>query len=151
MDVARKILLCIDESENAERAVHYLGRFLLGAPGYRITILSIVDEPSEDFFKDDRDREDFINKKQKKVDECLEKARRTLLDYGFDPSAIRIQTYVKECSNMAQCILDHRAQEDYGTLVLGRRGISKSEEFLFGSISNKIIHYAKNCTIWVVN
>ena len=33
---------------------------------------------------------------------------------------------------------------------LEARGVSKAEEFLFGSVSNKIIHHAKDCTVWVV-
>jgi nucleotide-binding universal stress UspA family protein len=38
----------------------------------------------------------------------------------------------------------------YGTIVVGRRGISKAEQFLFGSVSNKIVQNAKDCTVWVV-
>jgi hypothetical protein len=37
-----------------------------------------------------------------------------------------------------------------GTVVIGRRGISKKEEFLFESTSNKIIHTAKDCAVWVI-
>jgi len=38
----------------------------------------------------------------------------------------------------------------FGTVALGRRGVSKAEEFLFGSVSSKIIHSVKGCTVWVV-
>jgi len=36
------------------------------------------------------------------------------------------------------------------TIVIGRRGISKKEEFIFGSTSNKIIHEAKKCAVLVI-
>lgn len=151
MDLFRKILLCVDESENAERAVHYVGRFLQGASGYEITLLNIVDDPPEDVFKDEQDRTAFLEKKKAAAEETLETARGVLLGYGFDEGSIRTQTYVRACANMAQCILNHQETEGFGTVVVGRRGLSKSEEFLFGSISNKIIHYTRNCTVWVVN
>jgi nucleotide-binding universal stress UspA family protein len=38
----------------------------------------------------------------------------------------------------------------YRTIVVGRQGLSRSEEFLFGSISSKIVSHARNCTVWVV-
>jgi nucleotide-binding universal stress UspA family protein len=34
--------------------------------------------------------------------------------------------------------------------VVGRQGLSRSEEFLFGSVSSKIVNHARNCTVWVV-
>jgi len=36
------------------------------------------------------------------------------------------------------------------TIVLGRQGLSRSEEFLFGSVSSKIVNHARDCTVWVV-
>jgi nucleotide-binding universal stress UspA family protein len=39
---------------------------------------------------------------------------------------------------------------EYATLVVGRKGLSRKEEFLFGSISGKIVRTARNCTVWVV-
>jgi Universal stress protein family. len=38
----------------------------------------------------------------------------------------------------------------FGTVVIGRRGVSKAEEFLFGSVSTKVMHLAKDCAVWVV-
>lgn len=36
-------------------------------------------------------------------------------------------------------------------MVIGRRGVSKAEEFLFGSVSNKLVYHAKAHTVWVVS
>ena len=52
---------------------------------------------------------------------------------------------------MAQDILEVLKDGGFGTVVIGRRGVSKAEEFLFGSVSNKIIHSVKDCTVWVVS
>ncbi len=60
----------------------------------------------------------------------------------------------RQCSmggNLSMKILDVVHEDGFGTVVLGRRGVSKAEAFLFGSVSNKIIHYVKNCTVWVVS
>ena len=54
-------------------------------------------------------------------------------------------------TNIAQEIMKIIKDEDFGTVVIGRRGVSKEVEFLFGSVSTKIVHYAKGCTVWVVS
>ncbi|MCJ7616010.1 MAG: universal stress protein, partial [Desulfobacterales bacterium] len=45
---------------------------------------------------------------------------------------------------------DERDETKYSTVVVGRQGLSRTEEFLFGSTSSKIVNYARNCTVWVV-
>ena len=58
-----------------------------------------------------------------------------------------------ECSigtSIALELLRLAEEGGYGTVVVGRRGVSKQEEFLFGSVSTKIIHAAKGLAVWVV-
>ena len=47
-------------------------------------------------------------------------------------------------------IRNNEPEVRFGTVVIGRRGISKKEEFMFGSTSTKILHIAKDCSIWVI-
>jgi nucleotide-binding universal stress UspA family protein len=35
-------------------------------------------------------------------------------------------------------------------VVVGRRGLTHNEEFLFGSTSSKILHHATHCAVMVV-
>jgi len=51
---------------------------------------------------------------------------------------------------ISQAILDTQTEGKYGTIIVGKRGVSKAEEFLFGSISSALVHNSKNCTVWVV-
>jgi hypothetical protein len=44
----------------------------------------------------------------------------------------------------------YRDKGQYSTIVVGRQGVSRSKEFLFGSISSKIINPARNYTVWIV-
>jgi len=57
---------------------------------------------------------------------------------------------MKECTSLAECILDEQRRLSCGTVVIGRRGISRKEEFMFGSTSSKILHTAKDCSVWVI-
>jgi nucleotide-binding universal stress UspA family protein len=80
----------------------------------------------------------------------LEKYRNSLIDAGFNPEDVSIRSTVRYCPSMAECILAERDNAQYSTLVVGRRGLTHKEEFLFGSISGKIVRTAKDCTVWVV-
>ncbi|MBF0528807.1 MAG: universal stress protein [Deltaproteobacteria bacterium] len=144
------ILLAVDDSESSIKAIDYVGRIVGHCPGFKVTIMHVIEDPPEDYFEHSRAREEFLAEKNLKTQIFLEQARDRLIEHGLNPNQVAFRSPVKSCSSMAACILEEQEEEKAGTLVVGRRGISKSEEFLFGSVSNKIIHYARHCTVWVV-
>ncbi len=146
----KNILIAVDESENARRAVLYVAQLLGGLPGFKVALLHVIPEPEEDYFKTSAERDRWLENYRQRIKHKLEEYRRLLIDAGFDESSIAMHSPLLYCPSMAQCILSERDKTKYGTIVLGRQGVSRTEEFLFGSISNKIVHHAKNCTVWVV-
>jgi len=146
----KNILIVVDESENARRAVLYVAQLLEGAKDFRVTILHVINEPEEDYFPTTDEKEKWLNQYKKKVDKMLEDYRQLLIQWNFDQSAVSVRSTMRDCPSMAQCILAERDETKYNTVVVGRQGLSRSEEFLFGSVSSKIVNYARNCTVWVV-
>jgi nucleotide-binding universal stress UspA family protein len=146
----RHILIAVDESENAKRAVLYAADFLGGFPGFSITLLNIIPEPQEDYFKTDEDRKRWIENQSAKAEKMLENYRQVLIQSGFREDKVAVKVDVRDCPSVAECILDELKKLEACTVVVGRRGISKKEEFIFGSTSNKILHMAKNCSVWVI-
>ncbi|MBU4344882.1 MAG: universal stress protein [Desulfobacteraceae bacterium] len=146
----KNILIAVDESENARRAVLYVAQLLEGAKGFRISVLHVIREPEEDYFPNSEERDKWLGQYKKKVDKMLEDYRHILIQSGFDPSVVSVRSIMRHCPSMATCILEERDETEYSTVVVGRQGLSRSEEFLFGSVSSKIVNYARNCTVWVV-
>ncbi|MDL1983407.1 MAG: universal stress protein [Deltaproteobacteria bacterium] len=146
----KNILIAVDESENARRAVLYVAQLLEGAERFRVTILHVINEPEEDYFPTTDEKEKWLSQHKKKADKMLEDYRQILLQWGFDQSTVSVRSTLRYCPSMAQCILEERDETEYSTVVVGRQGLSRSEEFLFGSVSSKIVNYARNCTVWVV-
>jgi nucleotide-binding universal stress UspA family protein len=146
----KNILIAVDESENAGRAVSYVAQLLGGVPGFRVTLLHVVSEPEEDYFPTYNEKEKWLEERHSKVETMLEHYRERLIDAGFPPEQVSIRSPLRYCPSMAQCILAERDETEYSTIVVGRQGLSRSEEFLFGSISSKIVNHARNCTVWVV-
>lgn len=148
--INRNIMIAVDESENAQRAVTYVAGLLGGIKGFKVTILHVIREPEEDYFPTESDRNTWYEEYRLMVDEMLGRYSNMLIDAGFKPEDVSTRSTVRYCPSMAECILTETDNTEYGTLVVGRKGITHKEEFLFGSISGKIIRTAKNCTVWVV-
>ena len=147
----KNILIAVDESENACRAVSYVGQMLGGLKGFKVTVLNVIAEPEEDYFPTDAEKEKWLKEHSKKIEATLKEYRRILIDAGFDKNDVNTRSTLRYCPSMAQCILTEKEETEYDTVVVGRKGISRKEEFLFGSISSKIVNYARNCSVWVVS
>jgi len=146
----KNILIAVDDSQNARRAVSYVSQLLEGVKGFKVLILHITNPPEEDYFPTSAEKEKWLSKYQLKVDEMLENYRQILINGGFDPEDISVRSIFRYCPSLSECILLEQNKVQYRTIVVGRQGISRSEEFLFGSISSKIVNHARNCTVWVV-
>ena len=146
----RRVLLAVDDSENSERAVDYVGRMLGGLDNFKIALLHVIVEPEADYFQDNAEMESWLSRYRKKIKTVLQDYRKRLIDCGVDASRIDIRVKMKSCPSLAECILSERKKLEYDTIVVGRQGISRNEEFLFGSVSSKIVTHARNCTVWVV-
>jgi len=160
----KKILLAVDESENAMRAVDYVGNIIGGGNRFQVQLLCIERLPHRDLYPDEDAWTKACEVTRTEMKAFMDKAKEQLVELGVQGSAISEQ-YVTSCispftdtapkcsrgTSVAQEILEELKAGGFGTVVVGRRGVSKAEEFLFGSVSNKIIHSAKDCTVWVVS
>ena len=105
----RKILLCVDESENAQRAVDYVGRIVGDLPGFQVALVSIVEEPSSDIFSRPEDRDHYLSEKQNTINEVLRNARDRLIELGVDEKSVTVELHQRQCDSLAECILDEAA------------------------------------------
>jgi nucleotide-binding universal stress UspA family protein len=146
-----KILIAIDLSENSLRAVEYVGAMTACHPTVEITLLHVIKEPSPDIMPDERQRQSHVERVRTEVLGLMEQAARRLTSGGVPEKHIQLKIHVcKRPVSVSELILHEQKSGGYGTIVVGRRGVSKREEFLFGSVSNSVMREAKRCTVWVV-
>ncbi|HBI15476.1 MAG TPA: hypothetical protein DDY20_08190 [Desulfobulbaceae bacterium] len=149
-DAERHILAAVDESDNSKRAIMFLADFFGQDKDVVITILSIIPEPSEDFFATEAALEKWRLDKKAEMDEVLAGYSEILRSAGFVNSQIMTRLIIRKCTSIAEAILEEHARLHYRMIVVGRRGISHKEEFVFGSTSNRILHHATKCAVMVV-
>ncbi len=146
----KHILIAVDESDNSRRAVMYVADFLAGSPGVHVTIVSFILIPESDYFTDEEEKAFWVEKQRVGASDMLKKYRQILIQAGFPEEKVFAKAIVKGCLSIAECIIEEQQNLGSCTVVVGRHKISRKEEFLFGSTSNKLLHMPKNCSIWII-
>lgn len=146
----RHLLAAVDESENSKRAVEYLADFFGEDKNIFITLLSIIPEPSEDYFATEEEMIAWLNEKKQFMEKVLAGYREILLAGGFEEKQLETRLSIRHCTSIGDAILEEQARLRSRIVVVGRRGITHNEEFIFGSTSSKILHQARNCAVMVI-
>ncbi|MHB8843207.1 MAG: universal stress protein [Nitrospirota bacterium] len=146
----RHFLIAVDESESSKPAVLYVADMVGGFPGFAVTLLSIIPEPEDDFFDSDEEKIAWTREKLEAANKMLNNYQAIMIQAGFPPDKVRIRSCVGEERSLSEAILGMRCDLSCCTVVVGRHHKSRTEEFLLGSTSTKLIREAKNCAVWVV-
>ena len=148
--VERHIMIAVDSSDNAKRAVLFVGDFFGCYEGFQVTLLHIILEPEATFFRNNDERTKWLASQREEARKVMGEYKNILTDAGFPEDKINVRIDSMRASSVADCIIKEQEEMKCCTIVIGRRGISKKEEFIFGSTSNKIIHEARKCAVLVI-
>ncbi|MBU0480683.1 MAG: universal stress protein [Proteobacteria bacterium] len=149
-DRERHLLLAVDESDNSRRAVMYVADFFGDYRDVFVTLLSIIPEPSEDYFPNDAERVSWLQEKKLTVEKALADYHKILQDAGFPENRIDTRLSVRQCVSIGDAILEEQARLRCCIVVAGRRGLTHNEEFIFGSTSSKLLHHASHCAVMII-
>ncbi len=146
-----KILLALDGSEGAMQAVDYVGK-TVGGPDFELALIHVIrgGEASKSGYHLIVLTDEYIEEAKEKINANFEEAKSRLIELGFKPNQISTKIITGVYSR-AVAIFEEAKEGDYGTIVLGRRGLSKVREFFMGRVSNKLIQLAKGQGVWVVS
>ncbi len=133
-----KILVAIDASEGAMRAIDYVGD-MVDSSHWEVTIFHAI----RDFHTEE------LYRAEKSMEYVFEKASGHLEKAGFNNNQITTRM-ITGVPSRAGAIVVEALKEGYGTIVVGRRGLSHVEEFFMGRVSNKVIQMAREMAVWVV-
>lgn len=156
----KKMLIAIDGSRCALKAVDYVGQQFSGTRDLKITLLHVIPYPPAPLWDDGHiltteekeAREKVIAKwlvnQIEKAEPIFKEAVRALTERGIEPQQIETKT-ISDSINVAESILEETRNGGYPTLVLGRCGISLSERFM-GSVTSRIVNHGSGTAICIV-
>ncbi len=147
-----RILVGLDDRPRSLNAVRYLAGVLGGSNTCKVCLLAVYVPPSADMHPDPERLEAHDSDRRVALEMCLADAHRLLVEARLP--AENVSTELLEIlpgKNVGSTIMEYQRNNGYGTVVVGRRNQSKAEEFLFGSVSNTVVHQADDCCVWVVS
>jgi nucleotide-binding universal stress UspA family protein len=145
-----KILLAFDGSENAASAVKFAGS-LLGGFDYEVSLFHVIRSNGEGRPEHRHifSSKEFGKAAGKEMGSALQAAQTVLINAGFKANKVSTQMVTGAISR-AGAIADRAKLEDFGTIVMGRRGHSRVRDFFIGRVTNKVIQIARDRTVWVI-
>ena len=148
----QKVMLAVDGSESALKAVDHASFMLAGNTKVKIDLIHIspkLRDYCEIEFDENGDIiEDVITSGDKKcVDSFYTHAKKKFTDAGLSETQIEVKEVESKLS-IGKAIVENARKEGCGTLVVGRRGANDS--FFMGSVSRYILTNAKDCAVWLV-
>jgi nucleotide-binding universal stress UspA family protein len=149
----QNVLIAVDNSDNAMRAVDHAG-FILSGTDVMVTV-----------FHSKRDLRRFVPKEvlqefpgvqkfwQKKAGDMvapyMKKARSKLLQAGLAENQISVKV-IDGSRSAARDILNEAEENAIGTVILGRKGYSNVEDYSMGSTTKKILDRASDMAVCIV-
>jgi nucleotide-binding universal stress UspA family protein len=150
---SKKVLIAMDSSENALRAVNHTG-FMLSGTDCQVTLFHSKRHlrrflPREIIEAAPELEELWKNKAGEQIAPYMKKAKEMLLEAGIPESQLKTKV-VDGTRDAASDILKQARSNDYGTVVLGQRGHSGVKEFFMGSVTSKVFQDCGGMAVWIV-
>ena len=135
----KNILVAMDRSEGAMRAVDFVGE-LMGGHDFKVTLLHVIrnGEKLKPGASYKPLPEEDIQTEERKMQAVFDEAKRRLIDHGFKSDHVT-QKIIAGVLSRPRAIVQEAEQGGYSPIVIGRRGLSKFQEFFMGSVSNQVI------------
>jgi nucleotide-binding universal stress UspA family protein len=147
------ILIAMDSSDSAMRSVQHVGR-MINTSNHTIMLVHVVRGISvsaagkEKIFPEEY-RQRLLDEAENLIKPAFDKAIGSLVSAGIRREKITTKV-VSGVASRAAAIFDEAVREGYGTIVLGRKGLSNINEFDMGRVCSKLIQLAGSIALWVV-
>jgi len=150
---SQDIMVAVDGSENALKAVDHLA-FIIGAnTDLKISFFHVTPRLQDfcpiDFEENESDAlEEIIRKGDRQcIDQFFSHAQKILNEAGIQPNQISFKTS-EGVFRVGKAVLDEYGRGNFGSLVVGRRGMNK--QFFTGSVSRYLVNHFSGGALWVV-
>jgi len=142
------ILICVDGSEIAQRAVQ-MGSEIAAKFGSKVHILTVVRPyKASPELKRFLQAENLMGEPKYVLDEMTKNIIADGRKLALDSGAVKVETHVVE-GKPARSIIEFAKDNNIDHIVIGSRGVGEVEAALLGSVSHKVSSLAK-CAVTIV-
>jgi nucleotide-binding universal stress UspA family protein len=153
----KKLLIAVDASVYSSNTLHYLEQLFAHLDDIRLHLLNVITcNPSEtaSAWLDELELMSTLSQEEQKrfsaAKKFLHKAVERLGRNGIGPDQVTTEVKIST-TNPADEVLNIARKGRFDALVLGRRGVSKLEELIMGSVSSTMFEKCHDVPIWIID
>jgi nucleotide-binding universal stress UspA family protein len=159
--MAHKVVIALDSSEGAWRAVEFVAEAFGHTPGVQVTLLHILSGLPPAFWDDGHILEEkekasrqrlvaaWQQEQEKQWQGLVKKAHERLTKAGVPKDAV-VNNFKPKDYDVAEDILNVAADGNFDTIAMGRRGLGLAKALVLGSVTHKVVQNATGCAVIVV-
>ncbi|MBW1702781.1 MAG: universal stress protein [Deltaproteobacteria bacterium] len=141
------ILVPLNDSMSSRSVVDYLARLAFCPEDAHITLIHLFKKPTA---SEDLMGKKFTEEQPARFSAVLEKAKDKLIENGFNPNNIEIELVTDPYPTVAEGIIDQFKKKHFDMVIIGRKHMSKAEEFVMGDVSVKLVRALEGTAVLVV-
>ncbi len=141
------ILVALNDSVSSRKALDYMLQFSILPKDADLTLLHVFRKISAG---EDLMGEKFMKEQPARFQKFLEDTRDKIVENGYDPVRIELKLTTETYATITEGIIDQFNKGDYSMVVLGRKRMSKAEEFVLGDVGVKLVRALEGVAILVV-
>ncbi|MDY6823881.1 MAG: universal stress protein [Thermodesulfobacteriota bacterium] len=141
------ILFAVNDSASSRAAVNYLEGLPFCPDDVRISIVHVFRQPSSG---EELMGKKFMAEQADRYQAVMDEAKNRLVEGGFPPDNIETELVSEPYQTISDGIMDLFAKEKYDMVVIGRKRMSKAEEFVLGDPSIKLVRALEGTAIVVI-
>jgi nucleotide-binding universal stress UspA family protein len=141
------ILIALNDSVSSQAVIDFIMDLSLIPKDSQIDLIHFFRKPSA---SEDLMGKKFTMNQPSKMEDILKTAKSRLVEKGFDPEKVRTELITEQYQTVADGIIEQVRKRDINLVVIGRKKMSKAEEFVMGDISVKLIRALAKAAVLVV-
>lgn len=141
------ILVSLNDSVSSHAALDFFAHLEFCPEGCHITLIHLFRKPSA---SEELMGKKFTKEQPARFMAVLEKAKDKLVEYGYNPKNIELEMVMEPYPTVADGIIDQCKKKQIDMVVIGRKRMSKAEEFVMGDVSVKLVRALEETAVLVV-
>lgn len=149
-----RIMIAMDSSEMAMQAVEHVGK-MINTSNHAIMLVHVVRGISvtaagkEKIFPEEY-RQRLLEEAENQIKPAFDRAIQTLVSAGIKREKISTKV-ISGVASRAGAIFQEALDEGYGTVAVGRKGLSNVGEFDMGRVTSKLLQLSGGVALWVIS
>jgi len=143
-----KVLIAVDGSPSSSRAVDLVAA-MLGPHDYTAELFHVIrgvgtlNPTNPEFIP-----AELFELIREEVMRQIKKLKEQLIAAGFQPDKVSGKI-LSGAESRAEAIVREAENNHFGTIVVGRKGVSRIQDFFMGRVCHKVIHSGRDFTVWI--